>query len=76
MKYAIIKHILQKTSLDTDVLTNYRPILQLPIISKITERVVSRQLIHYLETNNLLENFQSAYRTSFSTETSLTHITD
>ena len=40
------------------------------------ERVVSNQLINYLETNNLLENFQSAYRKSFSTEKVLTHITD
>ena len=40
------------------------------------ERVVSRQLIYYLETNNLLENFQIAYRKSFYTETVLIHIID
>ena len=40
------------------------------------ERVVSRQLINYLENNNLLDYFQSAYRKSFSTETALTHVTD
>ena len=34
-KYAIIKTILKKTSFDPDVLSNYRPISQLPIISKI-----------------------------------------
>ena len=76
LKYAIIKPILIKTSLDPNVLTNYRPISRLPIISKIMERVVSRQLIYYIENNNLLENLQSAYRKSFSTETALTHITD
>ena len=48
LKYAIIKPILKKTSLVPDVLTNYRPISQLPIISKIIERIVSRQLIYYL----------------------------
>ena len=40
------------------------------------ERIISRQLIYYLEDNNLLEPFQSAYRKSYSTETSLNHITD
>ena len=76
LKYAIIKPILKKSYLDPDVLTNYRPISQLPILSKIMERVVSRQLINYLENNNQLDYFQSAYRKSFSTETALTHITD
>ena len=76
LKYAIIKPILKKTLLDLDVLTNYRPISQLPIISKIMERIVSRQLIYYLESNNLLEPLQSAYRKSYSTETSLNRITD
>ena len=75
LKYAIIKPILKK-SLDTDVFTNYRPISQLPIISKIMERVVSRQLINYLENNNLFDYFKSDYRKSFSTETALTHVTD
>ena len=76
LKYAIIKPILKKSYLDPDVLTNYRPISQLPILSKIMERVVSRQLINYLENNNLLDYFQSAYRKSFSTETALTYVTD
>ena len=40
------------------------------------ECIVSCQLINYLETNNLLKNFQSTYRKSFSTETASTHITD
>ena len=40
------------------------------------ERVVNRQLINYIENNNLLDYFQSAYRKSFSIETALTHVTD
>ena len=58
------------------MLTNYRPISQLPITSKIIERIVSRQLIYYLEDNNVLNPFQSAFRKSYSTETALNHITD
>ena len=41
LKYAIIKLILKKSYLYPDVLTSYRPISQLPRISKIMERVVS-----------------------------------
>ena len=40
------------------------------------EHVVSRQLINYLENNNLLDYFQNAYRKSISTETALSHVTD
>ena len=52
-KQAIITPILKKPSLDPDSLLNYRPISQLPLVSKILERVVSRQLISYLTANNL-----------------------
>ena len=40
------------------------------------ERVVSRQLIFYLENNYLMEPYQSAYRKHYSTETALNIITD
>ena len=76
LKYAIIKPILKKISLDPYVLKNYRPISQLPIISKIMERIVSREIIYYLEDNNLLDPFQSEYKKSYSTKTALNHITD
>ena len=40
------------------------------------ERVISRQLIFYLENNYLMEPYQSAYRKHYSTETALNIITD
>ena len=76
LKYAIIKPILKKSSLDPDDLMNYRPISQLPIISKTMERIFSRPLIFYVENNYLMEPYQSAYRTQYSTETALNIITD
>ena len=76
LKYAIIKPILKKTSLDPYVLKNYRPIYQLLIISKIMERIVSREIIYYLEDNNLLDPFQSEYKKTYSIKTALNHITD
>ena len=73
LKYAIIKLILKKSSLDIDDLMNYK---LLQIINKIMERVVSRQLIFYLENNFFKETYQSVYRTHYSTETALNSITD
>ena len=52
-------------------LTNYRPISNLSIISKITERVVKARLLLHLTTNSLLNSYQSAYTKKHSTETTL-----
>ena len=40
LKHAIIKSILKKPGLDIECVSNYRPISQLPFISKILERIV------------------------------------
>ena len=61
LKHAKIKPILKKSGLDIECLSNYRPISQLPFISKILERIVSKQLINYLNANSLFETRQSAY---------------
>ena len=74
--YSIIRPILKKTSLYPDVLTNDRPISQLSIISNFMERIVSDQLIYYIQTNNFIERFKSAHRKSYYTEITLNHITD
>ena len=50
---------------------NYRPISVLPVVSKLVERVVFKQLYWYLNYNNLLTESQSCFRPMFSTETSL-----
>ena len=46
----------------------------LPFLSKVLERVVLTQLMTHLETHNLLERFQSAYRKCHSTETALLRV--
>ncbi len=72
MKEAMINPILKKPQLDKDVLNNYRPVSNLPFVSKLIERAVVKQLVNHQETNNLSEKFQSAYRKFHSTETALT----
>jgi len=53
---------------------NYRPISNLPVASKLLERLVAQQLIKYLSDNNLLPDRQSAYRVFRSTETVIAHV--
>ncbi len=56
--------------------SNYRPVSILPIVSKILEKIVAKQLSYYLENNKLLSNCLHGFRSKLSTETALTTITD
>ena len=71
LKTAVIKPLLKKSSLDPLLLNNYRPISNLPFISKIIEKVVYQQLSNYLILNDLFDEFQSGFRPLHSTETAL-----
>ena len=43
---------------NTNLLENHRPISVLPVLSKLIEKAVHKQLLDYLEGNNLLNNCQ------------------
>ncbi len=58
-KLAVIKPLIKKTQHDPKELFNYRPISNLPFLSKILEKVVSSQLCSFLEKNAICEDFQS-----------------
>ena len=73
-KHALVKPLLKKANLDPNCLSNYRPVSNLPFLSKVLERIVLKQFLHRLESHSLLEPFQSAYRKCHSTETALLHV--
>ncbi len=70
LKLAIIKPLLKKLCLDL-VKQNYRPVSNLAFLGKLIERIVALQIIDYLQANNLIDMFQSAYRKYHSKETAL-----
>ena len=74
LKRAHVRPRLKKSSLDPDVLNNYRPVSNLPFVSKIIEKVVDARLEEHLRENDLHEPLQSAYRKHNSTETALIKI--
>ena len=76
LKESVISPLLKKPTLDKDEISNYRPISNLSLTSKITERVVKSRLSDHLTSNNLVNPQQSAYCKHHSTETALLYIHD
>ena len=58
----------KKPGIDESVPSNYRPVSNLSFLSKILEHVVHKQMTGYLQQNNLLPEFQSAYHHHHSTK--------
>ena len=72
LKSAYITPIIKKADLDSSDPKSYRPISNLSVLSKLLERLVSKQLVAiYLLENDLFPDLQSAYRSNHSTETAV-----
>ena len=67
LKHAIVTPIIKTNKLDINDLNNYRPISQLPTIAKLLEKLLYCYVNNYLHTNQLIDNYLSAYRLHHST---------
>ena len=76
LKHAVVIPLLKKHNLDKEILPNYRPISQLPFISKIMEKIVDKQLNNYLLHFNILDPKQIRFGKCHSTETTLISLID
>jgi hypothetical protein len=65
---------LPKTSSTSVLLSDFRPISILSVLSKGVERILYDQLVAYLESNSLLSQFQSGFRKCHSTAAALVKI--
>ena len=75
-KSALVTPILKKRCLDHNDLNNYQPVTNLCFIAKILEKHVLSQLSSYLNSHNLYNTCQSAYRPGHITETALLKVLD
>ena len=55
---------------------NFRPISVLPVVMKIFERTIDKQLYYHLVKTKLLSQFQSGFRPGHSTSTALLDVSD
>ena len=74
LKKALIIPLLKKLGLDPEILKNFRPVSNLPFLSKLIERVSAKRLLDHMNTHHLHELFQSAYKKFHSTETALIRV--
>jgi hypothetical protein len=74
LKQAIINPIIKKQTLDPNDLKNYRPVANIPFLSKLLEKHVFNCINEHMEKYHLGEDLQSAYRSAHSTETALLHV--
>ncbi len=73
-KSSIVKPLIKKPGLDSEILKNYRPVSNLSFLSKIIEKVISIRILAHITDNDIIDKFQSAYKCGHSTETALLRV--
>ena len=71
LKVAELHPSLKKPDADHKQYSSFRPISNLPMLSKVIKKAAADQLIQHMFNHNLDETFKSAYKTYHSTETVL-----
>ena len=74
-KVAIVRLLLKKLGLDL-IKKNYRPVSNLSFLSKVIEKAMLKQFNEHCDNYGLLLDYQSAYRSNYSCETSLLKLTN
>ena len=70
---ALVKPLIKKSSLNPEIHKHYRPISNLSFLDKLIEKAVATQLVNHLDTNQISESMQSAYRAQHSTLARVQH---
>ena len=73
-KTAVVKPLLKNPSLDCEVLNNFRPVSNLSFMAKVIEKVIADRLVKHMSNHNMVDKFQSAYKSKHSTETALLRV--
>ena len=71
LETAIITPTIKKASLDPNTMRNYRPVSNIPFLSKLIEKQVVKVVNEHIVNYNLGDELQSAYKSAHCTETAL-----
>jgi hypothetical protein len=75
-KKAIIRPLFKKGASDPEDLNSYRPVSNLPFLSKVVEKVVAERVNSFLQSTDRLNPHQHAYKSLHSCETALITVLD
>ena len=68
LKVAVVRPLLKKPCLDSEILKNFR-LDNSTLLSKLIEKIFANRLVAHLQDNCIMEKFQSAYKARHGTET-------
>ena len=66
--------MIKKQGLDPEILKNYSPVANLSFNYKIIEKAIATQRHDHLINNDIVDNFQSAYKAGHRCETALLRV--
>ena len=72
-KTTLVRPLIKKLNLDR-IIASYRPVRNPKFLSKIVEHGMLNQFNQHYKQNNLIPDYQSAYRENCSCETALTKL--